>query len=168
MLITTVVAVAAWIFLAGGIFLSQSSWLQMLNTNKMEEQARQYGQVDAKLLRLVDYDKLTDSSTLADFKLHMPRGKIQTIDAPDWEDEISFGNEQSASTGGAYRVASISVYYADETEPRAKLNIPIVRDAQWYTRKQVDKIIEDTKAALKAEIDNVVKEALKHIPKFEN
>lgn len=100
LLITTVVAVMAWILLAGGIFLTQSSQSQMLSASRMEEQARQYAEEDARRLQLIEYGKVTDSGALANFKLHSNRGQIQTVDAPDWEDEISVGSEQKSSSGG--------------------------------------------------------------------
>jgi len=100
MLLTTVVAVAAWILLAGGVFLTQSSQFQMLVANRSEEQAKQYAEVDVNLLQLMDYTKLTDASALASHKLHLNRAQIQTVDAPDWEDEISIGSEQTATSGG--------------------------------------------------------------------
>ena len=103
MLITTVVAVAAWILLAGGIFLTQSSQFQMLGARKIEEQARQYAEVDAQALKLVEYSKIADNSTLSKLHLHLSRGQIQTVTAPDWEDEISIGKEQTASLGGIPR-----------------------------------------------------------------
>ena len=100
MLITTVVAVVAWILLAGGIFLTQSSQFQMLGARKVEDQARQYAEVDAQALKLIEYSKITDNSTLSKLHLHLSRGQIQTVTAPDWEDEISIGKEQTASSGG--------------------------------------------------------------------
>ena len=159
MLITTVVAVAAWILLAGGIFLTQSSQFQMLGASKMEEQARQYAEVDANLLQLIEYGKLTDSSTLASYKLHTNRAQIQTVDAPDWEDAISIGSEQTASSGGVYRVATIDIYRKGDTEPRVSLNVPIVKDAQMYSRSQLDKMIADATAAAKAAAEAAKKAA---------
>ena len=97
MLITTVVAVAAWILLAGGIFLTQSSQFQMLGARKIEEQARQYAEVDAQVLKYVAYDKLTDETTLKGYKLHLKRAKRETVDAADWEDEIIMGDEKKSS-----------------------------------------------------------------------
>ena len=97
MLITTVVAVAAWILLAGGIFLTQSSQFQMLGARKIEEQARQYAEVDAQVLKYVAYDKLTDETTLKGYKLHLKRAKMETVDAADWEDEIIMGDEKKSS-----------------------------------------------------------------------
>lgn len=88
MLITTVVAVAAWILLAGGIFLTQSSQFQMLGARKIEEQARQYAEIDAQVLKYVPYAKLTDEATLKSYKLHTKRAKMETVEAADWEDEI--------------------------------------------------------------------------------
>lgn len=106
MLITTVVAVAAWILLAGGIFLTQSSQFQMLGARKIEEQARQYAEVDAQVLKYVAYDKLTDETTLKGYKLHLKRAKMETVDAADWEDEIIMGDEKKSSDksgGGVLR-----------------------------------------------------------------
>ena len=97
MLITTVVAVAAWILLAGGIFLTQSSQFQMLGARKIEEQARQYAEVDAQVLKYVAYDKLTDETTLKGYKLHLKRAKMETVEAADWEDEIIMGDEKKSS-----------------------------------------------------------------------
>lgn len=97
MLITTVVAVAAWILLAGGIFLTQSSQFQMLGARKIEEQARQYAEVDAQILKYVAYDKLTDANTLKGYKLHLKRAKMETVEAADWEDEITISNEKKSS-----------------------------------------------------------------------
>jgi len=159
MLITTVVAVAAWILLAGGIFLTQSSQFQMLGANKMEEQARQFAEVDANLLQLVEYGKLTDAGTLSNFKLHTNRAQIQTVDAPDWEDEISIGNEQRASSGGLFRVATINIYRKGDTKPRCGLNVPIVKDAQMYSRSQLDKMIADATAQAKAAAEAAKKAA---------
>ena len=119
LLITTIVAVAAWILLAGGIFLSQSSQFQMLGAQKDEDQAKQYAEVDANLLKLIDYGKLTDESTLADYKLHLDRDQIQTVDAPDCEDEISIGNEQSSSSVG-YAASRPSTSIARVTPSRGR------------------------------------------------
>ena len=142
LLITTIVAVAAWILLAGGIFLSQSSQFQMLGAQKDEDQAKQYAEVDANLLKLIDYGKLTDESTLADYKLHLDRDQIQTVDAPDWEDEISIGDEQKFQLGGVCRIATINIYHKGDTKPRASVNVPIMKDAQMYSRSQVDDMIK--------------------------
>ena len=147
MLITTVVAVAAWILLAGGIFLTQSSQFQMLGARKVTDLARQYAEIDAQALRLVEYSKLTDNSTLSKCQLHLSRGQIQTVTAPDWEDEISIGKEQTASSGGVFRVATINIYRKGDTKPRWSEDVPIVKDAQLYSRAEIDKMIADVKKA---------------------
>ena len=131
MLITTVVAVAAWILLAGGIFLTQSSQFQMLGARKIEEQARQYAEVDAQILKYVAYDKLTDANTLKGYKLHLKRAKMETVEAADWEDEITISNEQKSSDkSGGYRVATINIYRKGDTKPRWSMDAILVKGAK--------------------------------------
>lgn len=131
MLITTVVAVAAWILLAGGIFLTQSSQFQMLGARKIEEQARQYAEVDAQILKYVAYDKLTDATTLKSYKLHLKRAKMETVEAADWEDEITIGPEKKSSDkSGGYRVATINIYRKGDTKPRWSMDAILVKGAK--------------------------------------
>ena len=131
MLITTVVAVAAWILLAGGIFLTQSSQFQMLGARKIEEQARQYAEVDAQVLKYVAYDKLTDTNTLKSYKLHLKRAKLETVDVADWEDEITIGPEKKSSdNSGGYRVATINIYRKGDTKPRWSMDAILVKGAK--------------------------------------
>ena len=101
MLLTTVVAVAAWIILAGAVFFSQSSQFQLLMNRQTEEQAKLYANADAKLLRFVDYGSLSNASALATYKLHTNRGDIQIANAPEWQDELVIGSEQTSSSGGS-------------------------------------------------------------------
>ena len=100
MLLTTVVAVVAWIILAGAIFFTQSSQFQLLMADQYSAQAKLYADADAKLLRFMDYSKLTDANELAKVKLHTGRDSIQIANAPEWEDEISIGSGQMTSSGG--------------------------------------------------------------------
>lgn len=131
MLITTVVAVAAWILLAGGIFLTQSSQFQMLGARKIEEQARQYAEVDAQILKYVAYDKLTDATTLKSYKLHLKRAKMETVEAADWEDEITIGPEKKSSDkSGGYRVATINIYRKGDTKPRWSMDAILVKGSK--------------------------------------
>jgi len=128
MLLTTVVAVAAWILLAGGIFLTQSSQFQMLGARKIEEQARQYAEVDAQILKYVAYDKLADENTLKGYKLHLKRAQIETVDAADWEDEITISDEKKSSDkSGGYRVATVNIYRKDDTKPRWSMDVILVK-----------------------------------------
>lgn len=131
MLITTVVAVAAWILLAGGIFLTQSSQFQMLGARKIEEQARQYAEVDAQVLKYVAYDKLTDETTLKGYKLHLKRAKMETVEAADWEDEIIMGDEKKSSDkSGGYRTATVNIYRKGDTKPRWSMDVILVKGAK--------------------------------------
>lgn len=131
MLITTVVAVAAWILLAGGIFLTQSSQFQMLGARKIEEQARQYAEIDAQVLKYVPYAKLTDEATLKSYKLHTKRAKMETVEAADWEDEITFSEEKKSSDkSGGYRTATVNIYRKDDTKPRWSFDVILVKGAK--------------------------------------
>ena len=153
MLITTVVAVTAWILLAGGLFLAQSGELQMLAANHEENQAKQYAEVNANLLKGIDYSQLTDANILAKFHLHMDRGTIQTVDAPDWEDEIAISNEKTARSGAKFRTATINIYQKGDTKPRFRLDISLEKDVQPPTRGEIDKMIAQKEKEEQAKID---------------
>ena len=130
MLITTVVAVAAWILLAGGIFLTQSSQFQMLGARKIEEQARQYAEVDAQVLKKIPYTDLENETILKNHKLHLKRAHIESVVADEnWEDEIIIGKEQTSSdkNNGKYRIAVINVYRKDDKQPRKKIKLLLVQ-----------------------------------------
>ena len=157
MLLTTVVAVAAWIILAGAVFFTQSSEFQLLMNRQTEDQARMYAEADAKLLRFVDYGSLTNPSALAAVKLHTGRGNIQIANAPEWQDEIVIGGEQTSSSGGRYRPVTINVYRKGETQPAYSITVPIVKDAQLYSRKEIDDKINGTKKKLDDSSDKLKK-----------
>ena len=146
MLLATVVAIATWILLAGGIFLAQSGQLQILATNHSMNQAKQYAELDANLLKGISYDQLLDSTALGKLDLHLSRGAIQTTDAPEWEDEIVIGGEKTAKNGTKFRTATINIYQQGDTKPRYQLDISLSQDVQPYTRAEIDSLIAQKEA----------------------
>ena len=153
MLLTTVVAIAAWILLAGGLFLAQSGELRMLAAGNEANEAKQYAEVNANLLKGIDYSQLTNTSTLAKFKLHLNRGAIQTVDAPDYEDEVILSGEKTAKSGAKFRTATINIYQNGDAKPRYRLDISLEKDVQPPTRGEIDSMIAQKEAEEMAKIN---------------
>lgn len=157
MLLTTVVAIAAWILLAGGLFLAQSGELRMLAAGNEANEAKQYAEVNANLLKGIDYSQLTNTSALAKFKLHLNRGAIQTVDAPDYEDEVILSGEKTAKSGAKFRTATINIYQKGDAKPRYRLDISLEKDVQTPTRGEIDSMIAQKEAQEMAKINEANK-----------
>lgn len=149
-LIGTVAAIVAWILLSYGIFTVQSSQFQMLVSSRDSVNAQKLAEIDASLLKLLDYDDVTNNYALGELNLHQGRSAMQTISADgNWEDEIIISEEKSGSGDsdyGNFRVATINIYKQGETEPRFSTQVPILKSGQTYSGKDIDEFIEELKA----------------------
>lgn len=148
-LLGTVAAIVAWILMMYGMSTVQTSQFQMLISGKDAINAQKLAEVDSSLIKLVDYDELTDDSALGELNLHSSRGVMRTVTADGWQDEIKFSEERnngSDSDYGNYRIATVNIYKEGDVVPRFSLQTPALKYAQPYIRKDIDKFIEERKA----------------------
>jgi len=151
MLLTTVVAVAAWILLAGGIFLTQSGSFQMFSAAMVQRQAQYLAMVDEKALSQIRYDELTKADSFTKLGLHTNRAEVKSANVTGWEDEITVGSEKkmsNTSDGVAwpYKIVSVNIYRQGDTEPRYTLQVPFVRQAETYSKEEVAEMLKRIKA----------------------
>ena len=145
MLVTTIVTIAAWILLSGGIFFLQSNYFQGFATRTFRAQARSFACTDAELLSAVRYDDLEGDDAFTKVNLHKGRAAIGYGNSDGWEDELVVGAEQSlgdSSEEWKYRIVTINIYRQGDTIPRYTLAKPFVRQAEGYTKEEVDKLIK--------------------------
>lgn len=149
-LVGTAAAIVAWLLLSYGIFTVQSSQFQMFVSSRDSINAKKLAEVDAELLKLIDYDDIQNSSALGDLNLHLNRGDMKTVslDSGNWEDEIIISGEMGGSGDsqyGNFRVATVNVYKEGDTEPRFSMQVPILKSGQTYSKKDFDDFIEELK-----------------------
>ncbi|MBR3723312.1 MAG: hypothetical protein IKN12_11220 [Selenomonadaceae bacterium] len=149
-LVGTTAAIVAWMLLSYGIFTVQSSQFQMFVSSRDSVNAKKLAEVDAELLKLVNYDDIQNSSALGELNLHLGRSDMKTValDSGRWQDEIIISNEMGGSGDsqyGNFRVATVNVYKEDETEPRFSMQVPILKSGQTYSKKDFDDFIEELK-----------------------
>lgn len=142
-LIGTVAAILAWMMLAYGVFTVQSSQFNMIAAGKSAMEAQQYAEIDANLLKLINYDDIDDASVLSTLNLHTARGDIKTVEADGWQDEIVISSEQNngSDDDGRFRVATVNIYKEGDSTPRYSMEVPLVSGAQTYTRQEIDEMV---------------------------
>ena len=161
MLITTVVAVAAWILLAGGIFLTQSNSFQAFGAGLMQLQAQYLAHVDAKALSTIRYDTLNQANSFTKVGLHTGRATMKNVNIQGWEDEIIVGSERKMSSTAngewPYRIVTVNIYRAGDTIPRTTLSVPFVRQAETYSKEEAEAMVKK----IKDEADAILKQIKK-------
>lgn len=132
-LVEAVLGIITFTLLSMAFMTIFSGSFNQLAAARVAAQAQQYAELDAELLRLVNYEYLNDDSVLAEYSLHKARGAIQSVaDAGSWQDEIIIGNETYTADGetNKYRIATINVYRnSSDTLPRASLEVPLSSQA---------------------------------------
>jgi len=150
MLITTTVAVAAWIMIAGAIFLTQSNSFQAFSAVMVEREAQYLAAVDAKALTALRYDDLTSSDAYTKVGLHQSRGTMTNGNVTGWEDEVKLGSEQKLGSNSngewPYRMATINIYKKGESMPRSSLDVLLIKQAETYTKAEVTQKLQSIKA----------------------
>jgi len=161
MLITTVVAVASWILLAGGVFLTQSNSFQAFGAGLMQLRAQYLAKVDAKALSTIRYDTLGSADSFTKVGLHTGRAAMKNTNDTGWEDEIKVGSEKkmSSTSNGEwpYRIVTVNIYREGDTIPRYTLDIPFVRQAETYSKEEADALVKK----IKDEADAILKQIKK-------
>ena len=128
MLVEAVLAIITFSLLSMAFMTIFSGQFSQLAAARTASQAQQYAELDASLLRLVNYEYLTDSAVLSEYSLHTGRGSIRSISSPGtWQDEIIIGAERTSSDGQSkYRVGTINIYRnSGDRLPRATLEVPL-------------------------------------------
>ena len=141
----TVAAIIAWIIMSYGIFTIQSSQFQMLISIGEATNAQKLAEADAALLKLVNYENLTNNSALEEVNLHLDRGDIKSIPTEGWEDEIIISDEKLNKNNpdyGRFCVATINIYKKGDSIPRYSMQTPISKSRQTYSRDTIDEFIE--------------------------
>ncbi|MBR3723311.1 MAG: hypothetical protein IKN12_11215, partial [Selenomonadaceae bacterium] len=145
-MIGTVAALVAWILLSYGIFTVEGSQFQMMISSTQSLNAQKLAEIDAALIKMVNYEEVTNSSALGKVNLHLGRENLKSIsDAEGWQDEIIISNEKikgSDPDHGRFRVATINIYREGDTEPRFSMQVPVTKSGQTYSRKTIDDFIE--------------------------
>lgn len=145
-MIGTVAALMAWILLSYGIFTVEGSQFQMMISSTQSLNAQKLAEIDAALIKMVNYEEVTNSSALGKVNLHLGRENLKSIsDAEGWQDEIIISNEKikgSDPDHGRFRVATINIYREGDTEPRFSMQVPVTKSGQTYSRKTIDDFIE--------------------------
>lgn len=149
-LLGTVAAVIAWILLSYGIFTVQSSQFQMLISSNNSLNAQKLAEIDAALLKMVNYEDVTNNSALGEYNLHLDRGDLKSISVDGgWQDEIIISAEKLSKNDpdyGRFRVATINIYQDGDTKPRFSMQVPLTKSEQSYSRKTIDEFIEALRA----------------------
>lgn len=149
-LVGTVAAVIAWILLSYGIFTVQSSQFQMLISSNNSLNAQKLAEIDAALLKMVNYEDVTNNSALGEYNLHLDRGNLKSISVDGgWQDEIIISSEKLNKNDpdyGRFRIATINIYQDGDTEPRFSMQVPLTKSEQSYSRKTIDEFIEALRA----------------------
>ena len=149
-LVATVAAMIAFLLLAYGIFTVQSSQFQMLISGHDAVNAQKLAEVDAELLKMINYDDVNNDAVLGELNLHLNRGDMQSVTVEgDWQDEIIIGD---GSSSGGLRIATINIYKRGDTAPRYSMQVPILKSGQTYSKKAFDDFIDELKAK-DAELD---------------
>ncbi len=126
MLANTILALVAISVCAFSLMLTIPSMFGALEAEDLSLRAMQYAEVDAKIVKLLNYDDLSDDDVLIAAKLHTDRAEIETINADGWEDELIIGPEQVMGDGeNLYRIATVNIYRTGDTVPRATLEVPL-------------------------------------------
>lgn len=148
-MVGTVAALVAWILLSYGIFTVEGSQFQMLISSNQSLNAQKLAEIDAALIKMVNYEEVTNSSALGKVNLHLGRDNLKSIsDADGWQDEIIISNEKIKGNDpdhGRFRVATINIYREGDTEPRFSMQVPVTKSGQTYSRKTIDDFIEELK-----------------------
>lgn len=157
MLITTVIAVMAWILLAGGVFLTQSNSFQAFGAGLMQLQAQYLAKVDAKALSTIRYDKLGNEGSFTEIGLHTSRATMKNTNATGWEDEIRVGSEKTLSSTlngeWPYRIVTVNIYRQGDSIPRYTLDVPFVFQAETYSKEEVDAMVKKLEDEAKKDAD---------------
>lgn len=73
-------------------------------------QAMQYAEIEANIIKLLNYDDIDDDDVLLASNLHTTRADLTAINVPGWEDEVIIGDEELMGDGeNKYKIATINI-----------------------------------------------------------
>lgn len=126
MIANIILALVATSVFAFSLMVTIPSMFGSLDAERVAAQAMQYAEVEANIVKLLNYDDLDDTSVLTSSNLHTTRQTLDAIDVSGWEDQITIGDENVMGDGeNKYRIAQIDIYKTGDTVPRASLNVPL-------------------------------------------
>ena len=127
LMLDVAIAVIIMSIMSMSFFTLSQGQFNMLSAAKGGREAMQYAELDAELLKQIDYSNLDDATSLSELSLHTARGTLTSADNPDsvWQDEIKYTTENTMADGTKYRIATVNVYKNGDTIPRASVKVPL-------------------------------------------
>lgn len=118
-LMTSIVAVIVWIFIAQCMFVTSAGGFEMIKSSRTALQSQQYAQITIDRLKRLYYDELDE------YGAH-DRAVIPGLPSDDWEDEVTIGPELDipGSEDIKQRIATVNIYKKDDTLPRYSVEVP--------------------------------------------
>lgn len=118
-LMTSIVAVIVWIFIAQCMFVTSAGGFEMIKSSRTALQSQQYAQITIDRLKRLYYDELDE------YGAH-DRAVIPGLPSDDWEDEVIIGQELEipGSEDIKQRIATVNIYKKDDTLPRYSVEVP--------------------------------------------
>ena len=118
-LMTSIVAVIVWIFIAQCMFVTSAGGFEMIKSSRTALQSQQYAQITIDRLKRLYYDELDE------YGAH-DRAVIPGLPSDDWEDEVTIEPELDipGSEDIKQRIATVNIYKKDDTLPRYSVEVP--------------------------------------------
>lgn len=119
MLIAAIITTILYIFISSSFVVIATGGAGMIGASRVALQAQQYAEIDADILKNIDYEELDIYGVKA-------RQAMTNVFEPNWEHEITIAAEALIPSGDAkQRIATIHIYKKDDTLPRFTLEVPL-------------------------------------------
>ena len=125
MIANIIMALVATGIFAFSLMITVPSMFGALDAERVAAQAMQYAEIEANIIKLLNYDDIDNSSVLAAANIHTTRQNMTAVSASNWEDEVLVGDEEVLDGENKYRIATINIYQSGDTIPRASLEVPL-------------------------------------------
>lgn len=115
LLLSAALTAIVFIVLAGSIVGLYSGMFSMVESGRTASVAQRYAEIEANTLTLLPYDELTSAA----------HGKKNIEGAAEWQSETLLGAEKVIDGDHRQRIATVKIYKAAESVPRANLQVPL-------------------------------------------